>query len=78
MNAFYEQPKSSIEFGYRCFDRIPLNGLIQPFQQPERVLGCAAGQKWLAAFTPVFSSQERRQAVVSTGSSSLRSSFATT
>jgi hypothetical protein len=24
---------------YRCFDRILLNGLIQPFQQPERVVG---------------------------------------
>jgi hypothetical protein len=23
----------------RCFDRILLNGLIQPFQQPERVVG---------------------------------------
>jgi hypothetical protein len=39
MNAFYEHHKSSIEFGYRCFDRILLNGLIQPFRQPERVLG---------------------------------------
>ena len=39
MNAFYEHHKSSIEFVYRCFDRILLNGLIQPFQQPERVLG---------------------------------------
>src|SRR5271157_971438 len=39
MNAFYEHHKSSIQFGYRCFDRLLLNGLIQPFQQPERVLG---------------------------------------
>jgi hypothetical protein len=39
MNAFYEHHKSSIEFVHRCFDRILLNGLIQPFQQPERVLG---------------------------------------
>ena len=38
MNAFYEHHKDSIEFGYRCFDRLLLNGLIQPFQQPERVL----------------------------------------
>jgi hypothetical protein len=30
MNAFYERHKSSIEFVYRCFDRILLNGLIQP------------------------------------------------
>ena len=35
MNAFYEHHRDSIRFGYRCFDRILLNGLIQPFQQPE-------------------------------------------
>jgi len=39
MNAFFEHHKNSIQFEYRCFDRILLNGLIQPFQQPERVLG---------------------------------------
>jgi hypothetical protein len=35
MNAFYEHHKDSIRFEYRCFDRILLHGLIQPFQQPE-------------------------------------------
>src|SRR5271156_2527825 len=39
MNTFYEHHKNSINFAYRCFDRILLNGLIQPFQQPERVIG---------------------------------------
>ena len=39
MNAFYEHHRDSIRFGYRCFDRILVNGLIQPFQQPERVVG---------------------------------------
>jgi hypothetical protein len=39
MNTFYEHHQDSIRFGYRCFDRILLNGLIQPFQQPERVIG---------------------------------------
>jgi hypothetical protein len=39
MNAFYEHHKDNIAFGYRCFDRLLLNGLIQPFQQPERVIG---------------------------------------
>jgi hypothetical protein len=39
MNSFYEHHKNSIRFHYRCFDRILLNGLIQPFQQPERVIG---------------------------------------
>lgn len=39
MNAFYEHHKDSIRFHYRCFDRILLNGLIQPFQQEQRVVG---------------------------------------
>jgi hypothetical protein len=39
MNSFYEHHKGSIRWHYRCFDRILLNGLIQPFQQPERVVG---------------------------------------
>ena len=39
MNTFYEHHHDSIRFAYRCFDRILLNGLIQPFQQPERVVG---------------------------------------
>jgi hypothetical protein len=39
MNTFYEHHKGSINFAYRCFDRILLNGMIQPFQQPERVIG---------------------------------------
>ncbi len=39
INAFYEHHKDSIRFGYRCFDRVLLNRLIQPFQQPERVIG---------------------------------------
>lgn len=39
MNSFYEHHKDSISWHYRCFDRILLNGLIQPFQQPERAVG---------------------------------------
>ena len=39
MNSFCEHHKGSIRWQYRCFDRILLNGLIQPFQQPERVVG---------------------------------------
>jgi len=39
MNPFLEHHKDSIRFHYRCFDRILLNGLIQPFQRPERVVG---------------------------------------
>src|SRR5271166_5568402 len=39
MNSFCEHHTGSIRWQYRCFDRILLNGLIQPFQQPERVVG---------------------------------------
>jgi hypothetical protein len=39
MNSFFEHHNDSIRWHYRCFDRILLNGLIQPFQQPERVVG---------------------------------------
>ena len=39
MNSFFEHHRDSIRWHYRCFDRILLNGLIQPFQQPERVVG---------------------------------------
>ena len=39
MDALFEHHKNSIRFRYRCFDRILLNALIQPFQQPERVVG---------------------------------------
>jgi hypothetical protein len=39
MNAFFQHHKHSIRFAYRCLDRILLNAVIQPFQQPERVIG---------------------------------------
>jgi hypothetical protein len=39
MNSFLDHHKDNIRWHYRCFDRILLNGLIQPFQQPERVVG---------------------------------------
>jgi hypothetical protein len=39
MNAFYEHHKHSIRFGYACFDRLLLNAMVQPFLQPERVVG---------------------------------------
>ena len=47
MNAFYDHHRDSIRFGYRCFDRILLNGLIQPFEQPERVVGFFATYRHL-------------------------------
>ena len=34
MNTFCEHHKNTIKFADRCFDRILLNGLIQPFSNP--------------------------------------------
>jgi hypothetical protein len=48
MNSFYEHHKDSIHWQYRCFDRILLNGLIQPFQQPER---SSASSTLIASYT---------------------------
>src|SRR5207249_6258508 len=39
MNAFYEHHQNNIRFHYRCFDRMLLNRIIQPFQEVKRVLG---------------------------------------
>jgi hypothetical protein len=60
MNAFYEHHTSSIEFVYRCFDRILLNGLIQrcvsaPYQRgipcPEKC-GLGSLSSTLSTFLP--------------------------
>jgi hypothetical protein len=40
MEGFSKHHQDSIRFRYRCFDRLLLNRLMQPFQQPERVIGC--------------------------------------
>ena len=52
MNAFYEHHQDSIRFGYRCFDRLLLNGLIQPFQQPS--------DRILQHLSPAVSGEQRR------------------
>jgi hypothetical protein len=36
MNAFREHHQHNIRMHYRCFDRILLNGIIQPLHQEER------------------------------------------
>ena len=39
MNAFSNITRVASRCTIVCFDRLLLNGLIQPFQQPERVTG---------------------------------------
>jgi len=60
MNAFYEHHQNSIRFGYRCFDRILLNGLIQPFQQPERVVGFFSTGERIVPLPPPHCPRNRR------------------
>jgi hypothetical protein len=38
MNTFCKHHQNSIKFSYHRLDYILLNGLIWPFQQPERVI----------------------------------------
>lgn len=51
MNSFYEHHKDSIRWHYRCFDRLLLNGLIQPFQRPEAGARCRLLQYLPAALS---------------------------
>ena len=60
MNSFYEHHKDSINWHYRCFDRILLNGLIQPFQQPERVVGFFNTYRQLYPVTREHTARHRR------------------
>ena len=39
MNAFFEHHQHSIQFTYRCFDRLLLNGCIQSFLEGARAQG---------------------------------------
>jgi hypothetical protein len=56
MNGFYEHHKDSIEFGYRCFDRLLLNGLIQHSRNPN---GCWAFSTPTAAASGCASHSDR-------------------
>ena len=60
MNSFYEHHKDNIHWHYRCFDRILLNGLIQPFQQPERVVGFFNTYRQLYPVDAVHPARHRR------------------
>ena len=52
MNTFYEHHENIIRFAYLCFDRIWISGLIQPFQQPERVVGFSNPQAAVSRAKP--------------------------
>ena len=54
MNALVEHHKDSIQFGYRCFDRLLMNGLIQPFDIPPGYgsRGSQESEVRIAAYAP--------------------------
>ncbi len=39
MNAFVDHHRKSIRFQYSCFDRLLLNAIIQPLQEPAMIVG---------------------------------------
>ena len=39
MNPFVEHHRASLRFEYSCFDRMLLNAVVQPMQQPARIVG---------------------------------------
>jgi len=39
VNPFVEHHQQSIRFQYSCFDRMLLNAVVQPMQQPARIVG---------------------------------------
>ena len=39
MNPFVEHHQQSIRFQYSCFDRMLLNAVVQPMQQPAMIVG---------------------------------------
>ena len=39
MNPFVEHHRQSIRFQYSCFDRMLLNAVVQPMQQPAMIVG---------------------------------------
>ena len=39
MNPFVEHHQESIRFQYSCFDRMLLNAVVQPLQQPAMIVG---------------------------------------
>ena len=53
MNAFYEHHKDSIRFGYRCFDRILLNALIQSTPLSSR---SSSPREWWGFSVPIDTS----------------------
>ena len=54
MNRFVEHHRDSIRFEYSCFDRILLNAIIQPLQQPAIIVGFLDRYRRVPAITKAY------------------------
>jgi hypothetical protein len=54
VNRFVEHHRESIRFEYSCFDRILLNAVIQPLQQPAIIVGYLDRYRQVSAITKAY------------------------
>jgi hypothetical protein len=54
VNRFVEHHRDSIRFEYSCFDRILLNAIIQPLQQPAIIVGFLERYRQVPAITKAY------------------------
>jgi hypothetical protein len=54
VNRFVEHHRDSIRFEYSCFDRILLNAIIQPLQQPAIIVGFLGRYRQVPAVTKAY------------------------
>ena len=54
MNGFVEHHRESIRLQYACFDRLLLNAIIQPLQQPAVIVGFLDRYRRVPALTKAY------------------------
>jgi hypothetical protein len=54
VNPFIEHHQQSIRFQYSCFDRMLLNAVVQPMQQPARIVGFLDKSRQVPSITKAY------------------------
>ena len=54
MNPFIEHHQQSIRFQYSCFDRMLLNAIVQPMQEPARIVGFLNKSRQVPSITKAY------------------------
>src|SRR3954447_25886824 len=54
VNPFVEHHQQSIRFQYSCFDRMLLNAIVQPMQQPAMIVGFLAKYRQVPSITKAY------------------------